>query len=116
MIKNLDENSRGFVDFKRLCTFLCLLATPVPNELDITQYTEVLRACAPQGYIDEEFFIEAPAFFEYSESSAHSEASKNQYKNILISLDSVIFDRVSHIKALLFQIHKETVEDGLVIL
>jgi hypothetical protein len=77
LIKNLDQNSRGFVDFKRLCTYICLLATPIPNELNISEYSEALIAKATQGWLDEQTFVSIPAFFDYYESSAHSEASKN---------------------------------------
>ena len=79
MIRNLDRESYGYVEFKTLASYLCLLATTLPNEIFITGFEEELNdKSEDEGYISKANFLETASFFDISESSPHTESSKDR--------------------------------------
>jgi len=94
MIKNLDPANKGYIPFKVLASYICLLATPLPNEEDILEYqTELYNNADENGWISREAFVNAPSFFDNHESSPHTEAN------------SEAFTRVELLKDLLFEVN-----------
>lgn len=75
MVHNLDPEGHGFVEYNVLATYLCLLATPLPDDIQITGYEEELNERSEEGYLSKENFTATASFFDIMESSPHSESS-----------------------------------------
>jgi len=63
MINNLDPQHKGYIPFKVLASYICLLATPLPSEEDILEYqTELYNNADENGFITREAFINVRDF------------------------------------------------------
>ena len=66
MIRNLDPESTGFINYRQLLTYLILLQSPVPSEAQADKVRELADA---EGHISKESFVSASFWFEETEGS-----------------------------------------------
>jgi len=101
ILKNLDNKNLGYISLKVLSTYLCLLSTHMPMDMDLNEYKKVLDMNAKNGLVGRDAFCDLYAWFDGYETCPHSEHN------------SMFFNRVQMIKGLLFQINKEKDKDEL---
>eukprot|EP00357_Protocruzia_adherens_P027850 CAMPEP_0115013962 /NCGR_PEP_ID=MMETSP0216-20121206/25754_1 /TAXON_ID=223996 /ORGANISM="Protocruzia adherens, Strain Boccale" /LENGTH=351 /DNA_ID=CAMNT_0002383529 /DNA_START=1 /DNA_END=1056 /DNA_ORIENTATION=- len=95
IIKNLDTDQNGNCDWRYLCTFICLLNSPVLSLDESKGYKDELLALSQEGKINQEDFCKVVTWFD--------EVEKNDYKP-----DSYEFDRIRPLKTLIFDINKDS--------
>lgn len=92
LVRNLDSNNTGYINWKQLVTYMILLHSPIISEQkDIDQFLAVPN---DQGYANLEDFEKAPMWFDSTEISRDREYSHP-------------FPRIQHVKRLLFSVHQE---------
>jgi len=95
MVRNLDRTGTGSVNWKQLATFIILLKSPLPSEDELETYKKAFAFRAGKDLVlDEEKFIQVPAWFDTTEYSQDRDYS-------------IEFPRVKYIKELLFRVHRE---------
>lgn len=92
MVRNLDSDNTGYINWKKLVTYMILLHTPIlRDQKDIDQFMAIPNQ---NGFAIVEDFEKAPMWFDSTEISRDREYSHP-------------FPRVQHIKRLLFNVHQE---------
>jgi hypothetical protein len=93
IVRNLDPESKGVVDWRTLFNYMALERSTVPTTVDVT------------GLKTENGFAERQAFVAHKWWYAESESSKDrEYSNT--------FERVRMLNEMLFSANKTTVEGG----
>lgn len=93
IVRNLDPENTGFVNWKDLFTLMVLQCSPIPSEVD----TKGLKM--ENGFAEKEAFVAHKWWFAATEGSADREYSH-------------VFERVRMVSELLFEANKTTVEGG----
>ena len=87
MIRNIDSNNTGYVNWRTLMTYLILLRSKVPTAKEISRIEQMLGSdCSCDKFISSSFW------FDETERSTDRE-------------NAVVFERVKMIKELLFKTH-----------
>lgn len=93
IVRMLDPENVGYVNWKTLFTYMALEQTPVPQKLDMSGVKQ------ENGFAEKADFVAHDWWFSATESSKDRKYSH-------------IFERVKLLKGLLFEANKTTVEGG----
>ena len=94
LIRNLDPQSTGWIDWRQLMTYFILLQSPI---LDLQEAAKIQLLADSEGCINQEAFVGATFWFEKSEDS-----NDRHYH--------LPFERKRFIKEELFRVNAEEVE------
>jgi hypothetical protein len=100
VIALFDPNLTGKIPMNHLFTLICLQNSQIPDNMTIEDYRQRLEAIGSKGKITIESFTSAPSFFDSSQEQ------KKQYER------SNKFNRVHHLKRLLFEVNGDTARVG----
>lgn len=101
IVRNLDTENNGCVNWKQLATYMTLIKSTLPSEEQIVYVQDsMLRNQTSQDKISEELFVKTTTWFDNQ--------TKSKDRNY-----SHPFPRSDIIKKLLFRIHKDENEDSL---
>lgn len=93
IIRNLDAKNTGYIDWRTFVTYLILLKSEIPSEIDFKSISHKNR------FAEKIDFVNAIFWFDKSEASKDREHSHP-------------FNRLMKIKELLFRVNQTTIEGG----
>eukprot|EP00828_Plagiopyla_frontata_P032412 TRINITY_DN42265_c0_g1_i1.p1 TRINITY_DN42265_c0_g1~~TRINITY_DN42265_c0_g1_i1.p1 ORF type:complete len:235 (+),score=41.40 TRINITY_DN42265_c0_g1_i1:341-1045(+) len=93
LLLNLDVKSTGYISGKALCTYLCLLNTPIISKNETLELRENLSNASVNGMIGKGDFLQIKAWFD-------------DYENCEEEINVNYFEREMYIKELIFFILK----------
>eukprot|EP01015_Nassula_variabilis_P028165 TRINITY_DN5858_c0_g1_i4.p1 TRINITY_DN5858_c0_g1~~TRINITY_DN5858_c0_g1_i4.p1 ORF type:complete len:263 (+),score=12.24 TRINITY_DN5858_c0_g1_i4:61-849(+) len=101
MVKILDKNERGFIKWRSICTYICLLQTPILDGENYESYRQALFSVSDgKDMVSYTKFVEVECWFDITEQCEHDARNHK-------------FDRVKILKELLFYINKRPGTDKL---
>lgn len=93
LIAFFDPHLTGKIQMNHIFTLICLQNSHIPDDLSLSEYRQRLEELGSKGKISIEKFCSAAAFFD------NSQDQKKQYER------SNKFNRVYHLKRLLFEVN-----------
>jgi len=93
IIRNMDPRNTGYIDWRTFMTYLILLKSEIPSEIDFKSINH------KNGFAEKADFVNAVFWFDKSEASKDREHSHP-------------FNRLMKIKELLFRVNQTSIEGG----
>lgn len=91
LIANFDKKASGKVPMNHFFTLVCLQNTPLPDEGVLEEYRQSLQEQSKKNRIGLVEFVNTPAFFDITQGQTKVHERSNR------------FDRVRHLKRLIFE-------------
>ena len=58
ILNNFDPKNSGHINFKTLCSYICLLSSNIPTEIELNEYRSNLEKFVVDGYIVKQKFLQ----------------------------------------------------------